>query len=977
MTRVMGRFSKILMMLLVVLPAVSFAAETQEFAITDLSGGLNTYTSPNQIPDNAAAVLENVFTDQEHAAVERNGYQKRDVAILGGTKAVSGLWEFVDSTGNNWIISYSSRTFYKNTVGQTPTAFGPTLTSANIPDCVAQLGKFWCTNASDSGWSFDGISTATVAGMPRGTLIEAWRTRLVVGNITGSQSTLRFSADGDGTSWTLGGNPTDPFSLQIGGANDGQNVNCLWGSYADNLVASKKRSTWYVSGFDQSDVEIRNVSSEIGCLQQGSLREFDGSMIFMSNRGLEEMQGYTIKPISEPIRDIVDPLVKNTGNTRSVTFTSDADWILGNSTPTNLQIGTSTISGSLSNKTTTYAPTLTADWNSGTFDNTVYVDTETVSGKLQTTFPDLFDSFRDGTAGTKQVWTKWANGTVTSLFAASGGVMSLHASNASTTNDAGMRTVGQTGMLNGSTIYFDIVDNSDSGSSSSMYLVGNTGSSNNTFTARDSGTRFYVEWEKTVGCASGQVKFNQFNFNLNTIPGQSGCLTPPVGVKVNLSSTEASLTVNTISGSSVIARGVPPFGATDLNQPYYLYFGNVLSLGTDKGSRIDNFVVLPETFTWTSPLVDTNISSPTWNAFAASTAGATMSFTSTASGDGVSFDGPTVLTPGTIIGMTPRRYYRAAALFNNSLSTASVLSLSDLAMSAASSGTYTSPAIFLSSSIASFGPVTITDTRGGSGSITYQINSSSYNVFNSTNWVNIISGGVPTIAVRNYVAYRPVFNVTSGTDSLSIQDIATSWNEGAAQPVVSWNYDRRYWLAYTTSTAGGATNDRILVYQRNRTWTLLSGINAASFATWRDGFYFGNSNNTGYVYNFDTGNDDDGTAITSRIFTKSYDLGQPIRRKDLKYMYLTFRGNTSNTGSFLINYNVNQSAGLDIFNHDYTLGTVYMNEGTGTVLAKMPFPVYVLDPIQGREIQYKFQKTGGERLKLYGFTTRFELMEPE
>jgi hypothetical protein len=151
----------------------------------------------------------------------------------------------------------------------------------------------------------------------------------------------------------------------------------------------------------------------------------------------------------------------------------------------------------------------------------------------------------------------------------------------------------------------------------------------------------------------------------------------------------------------------------------------------------------------------------------------------------------------------------------------------------------------------------------------------------------------------------------------------------------------------------------------------LSGINAASFATWRDALYFGNSNSTGYVYKFDVGNTDDGGAITSRIATKSYDLGAFKNDKDFENLYVNFLGNASSfTGSFTASYDLDRSG------QNYSLGTANLNEATGQVAAKFPFSLS--NPVQGREIQYKIVKSGtGDRLKLYELGTVFTLLEAQ
>ena len=89
------------------LPLLSLSAPAADFEILDLSGGMWSNPSANKIPNNAAPLIQNFYTDIETIANERNGYIKRDTTVLGGTQAVTGLWEFVDNTGQEFIISFS------------------------------------------------------------------------------------------------------------------------------------------------------------------------------------------------------------------------------------------------------------------------------------------------------------------------------------------------------------------------------------------------------------------------------------------------------------------------------------------------------------------------------------------------------------------------------------------------------------------------------------------------------------------------------------------------------------------------------------------------------------------------------------------------------------------------------------------------------------------------------------------------------
>lgn len=826
---------KLLLIALFISPAYA-----EQFELRDLSGGMYSNASPNVIPDNSAFYIQNFVTDVEPILVERNGYSKRDTTQLGGIKPVTGLWEFQDNAGNQWVISFSSRTFYKNTVGQTPTAFGPNVTVDQAPDCAVNLGNLWCVNGSDPGWSFDGTSTATVSGVPLGKLIESWRNRLVVSNISGSQSTVRFSADGDGTDWTLGGNPTDPFSIQIGGANDGFNVTCMWGSYLDNMIFGRKRDLWALSGFDQADITLRNVSSEIGCLQDGSMREFDGSLLFLSARGMEEMRGITIQHISEPVRNITDEIVKNTANERSIVQTTNSDW------------------------------------GAGSFDSLVYVDTETVSGNLQTTFPDDFSELRDGSNGTKTVWKIGSDNDASIGSVSSNGSELVMTHNYSIGGERQWIRMNQAtnDLRSGTTFHFVISSmTTQAVVPAAIRCVLSTASveaTGNILTAVGLSSP-YIEFRSTTSMA---VTFGTDSLDPcgNTILFSTS-IPLPMTIDIFWSTNTFNFTIN--ETSSVVSACPNPPGSRNMRQ----YFILRNTSGSQATVKIDDFSIAPQTFTYTSQL----------------------------------------LNPGTLI--------------------------------------------------TSWRPFDINQSLGD-GTIQYQIGSTNTaSVSAITNYQSISDSAVPTIATGAYAAVKAYFITDEWDDTPTLNDFTISWSEGELQPIKSWNYDRRYWLSFTTNTAGGSFNDTILVYQRNRTWTLFKGINASSFATWRDALYFGNSNSTGYVYKFDTGNTDDGSDIESRLITKSYDLGDFVREKSFHTAFLNYNGALAKSGTFDLKYKFNQ-----VDSTESTLKSFSMTENLPGSVRKAGFPRGNL--VQGREIQYTLNKVGtGDRLKLYSIWTRYSPKE--
>jgi len=931
-----------------------------EHSVGSLESGMWSNPSANKIPDSGAELIQNFFTDVETLAIERDGYQKKDETVLGGGSAVTGLWEFVDNTGQEWIIAYSSRTFYKNIVGDTPVSFGLSSSVDTIPDAAVNLGRIWFVNGTDDLWYFDGTSTGTVPSAPKGRLIEPWRSRIVIAGIGSERSTLRFSEDGDGESWTLGGNPTDPFAITIGGGNDGFLVTCLWSTYIDNLIVGRKRDLWSISGFDQADVERRQISSEIGCLQDGSMREFDGSLLFLSNRGMEEMRGITIQNISEPIRNFTDSIVGNTSNDRRAIVTNQSDFDSGTYSPSG-SLSASITSGELQLATATpvasFIDDVDADFTQGNLTN---VTISSIPNQVQL---DIDSEIRFWNYGGT------SNASPAGIDMCVGGYVDGYRQFVLSQFHGDMFLTGVTVRLRatassiGGLLACDIQTDSGSNSPSGTIIARATN---------------YRDVNRIFGNVDVDHKylFNQvplqlgttYWVHLETIQYADGPRYPcDVG----------GLTNNHIIWRDTIISDSP--------FTYYHQAGNPGTPTTPGFLWLEIYSQFHnQTGTFESRVFDLGFDSSTWlhdwetfDSEQSTPANTTLTYQV---GSATSASGPftyTSATPTVKIDSihNNKRYIRYKASFATDfyertktpvLSSATINNGDRLKPE----GVFTSDVLDIGSLISSWGPIGIIDSTDAGGNIVYQFNASNSPTiggFNPGDWESISNGSVPTLPTRQYAAFRATFTATVSTSVASLEEIEISWSEGtASQPVRSWEHDRRYWLSFTTSTESGAFNDTVLAYQRNRTWTILKGINSASFATWRDNLYFGDSSGIGYVYEYGVGNSDDNSSINSIIKFKSYDIGLFNQDKDYKDLYVNFLGR--NTGSFSMTYDLDQSG------NSYSLGSANMNEGIGQVAAKFPFSL--IQPVQGREIQYTINKTGtGDRLKLYDLKTIFSIKE--
>lgn len=942
----------------------SGCAHADDFRIGDLSGGMYSNASPNKIPDNSAAYIQNLYTDIEAITVERNGYIKADSTVLGGSKPVSGLWSFTDDDGDEWSIRFSSKTFYKNKPGETPTVFGATVSVTQVPDAAVNLGKIWFVNGTDPMWWFDGTSTGTVSSAPRGKLITPWRNRLVIGNITGARSTLRFSEDGDGTNWTIGGDPTDPFTREIGGANDGQYVRCLE-TYQDSLIAGRKTDLYVGDGFDGEDLEVREVSRQVGCIEPGTMKESDGALLWLSNRGVEKMLGRTITLISEPIRDITDTLVKNSASQRFLLQTTQADFAAGTVAG---GVSTSISAGDVTALTTSYNLTVSSDWQSFTYDYSSLADITTSAGELRLSMPETFNTLR-----VPDVWTKRGGSGVL----VSGGNLNIPYYESS---DAGV--ISTSALPFGTTHQFDIYSViGASGFNMGGYyeseeraLVGISSVSNTSGTTAltSLANSIAIEFYHLQSVTGSNYRLNEVYLNGSAV----GIGTKPLTAQTTISEIRlfvypSSFTVTrapTVGGTQATIYS----GAHTLaNVPMYAYMTKRGSSGGPGNStNFAGYNVYPASFTATRVL-DTGITRPIWSITGSTATGTNgrLSYSLAFSSSNDTYSTAVAHTTGTVPS-TSERYIKAMLTLGTTSQGTPNIAVDNFTLSAGSTGTFTSSLVLAGPSVSSWGPLTIGDVVSG-GAITYEIGSTaSASTSSIVNWTAISNGQTPSISTNTYAALRATFTADAGTDTAKLAEFTLAWNEGSIAPApVATVYDRRYWLSFTTSSASSPYLDTVAVFQRNQSWTLFKGINAASFAFWQDALYFGNSDSTGYAYKFDVGSTDDSQPITSVLITKSYDMGVPHRDKAFRNLYASYKGDSTYTGSFSVEANVDQGSYA-------SLGSADLNEGTGLVRVKFPMMFASGIPQYGRELQFKLSKGGlGDKLKLYDLVFEFEPKE--
>ncbi len=374
--------------------------------------GMVTRYSANAIPPNALSEALNVVVDQDidGVIVRRNGYAKYNATALEDAKSIRGSWTFDATDGTKYIVVNTSTSFFQSAGDGSYTQIpGPTNTSAAKEyDCVQTLGKLWCNNDTTSFY-WDGTSTKSLS-LPAGGLVDTFRNRLLVADITGSLSRLQMSGELDGEDFILGTKSTSPANIDIGGSNDGENITCLMGAYQDVFLIGKKKAIYGLYGFDRNDFVVRELSREVGCIDDRSVQEKNNCLYWLSQRGVERFCGATITRVSDPIRDQIDEIIESAGNSRNIIDTTQSDFEAGNLEPEPGIVNSASVTpGSVRPSTYTRTVDTAAQFNNGT---NVLTSTSAPSGSVVlalTTAAATFNNFANESLTQNPKWTKNGN----------------------------------------------------------------------------------------------------------------------------------------------------------------------------------------------------------------------------------------------------------------------------------------------------------------------------------------------------------------------------------------------------------------------------------------------------------------------------------------------------------------------------------------------------------------------------------------
>ena len=978
-----------LIILCLLLNPILLKAQTpaiEAYPIPNFSQGVVTRYNPALIPENSVQWAENVYFDVEGGITRRKGYSQFNSSVFPDSQSVRGIWPFTADDGTRYILALSSETIYKATTDGEFTAISGLNGFSTVSDMDATTlsGKIWFTNGTDAVSTWDGSSTSTVTEAPLGGLIESYRNRIIIAGKSGELSNIYMSENLDGTEWTIGPTlNTSPINLPIGGIN-GKPITCLYAGYKDILWAWTEDETWGIYGFGYKDFSTRQISREVGCIEDKSVQEKDGKLYWMSRRGVEEATGQTFNRISDGNKDIFDTIINNSALLRLKLYSSQAEWeegTLGN------EISATISPASIVPATFTVTETQDYEFDEGTL---VDVSTENVNYEnsivLSTSsIESTFDDFSDGNYTSDPIWTCGGNTGDCARVVVDSELLIING--LSWVN--GWITLSSPNSLNGIRIQKNIYLNMNTWATypdpyiniTEIFLVADSTTPLNGYYIQITHTHPNQTYKGTLSAKLyKRVSGDDILLGSDNSLSVTGDL-PNTYLECNNLFLEGDkysgtfIASDTSCGLYISGSGFTP----EYDNSYYVINSSFSKESTYIDTLTQKYTFYDSTGTYTSKIFDTGISTTIGGLFDANFT------TSTAEGTSLDFgirestspnndlwsalSAITVSTDTQALSLT-ERYWQFKSTFTTTYSTHTPI-LADYTLQATTTGQYIGECV-TATEISSWGNFQANQIISGNSSIEYYVSTGATcdSVEQSTATWNLQKNNAPiTVSTVPYLGIKAVLIPTASSETTKVLDFTANWQSGASRPpLASAMYNNRLYIAYTTNTSLGY-NDWFVVYDKNNAPTFLSNINCYSLGLFNRNMYCGDSASTGKIYQLEIGEDDDGDEFTSKIKTKAYAFGDPNAEKEFVKAYAIF----SPEENTALDIDLTPKYYLDLSTTAIILDNINTGEDStaGILVSKIPFSLD--NNISGKFLSMEFTNTGkNQPFTLFGLTFYFK-----
>ena len=322
----MARFAKICVFFTIWgIISPNLGAQTPAVQVYSQFGGINNYVDSTKIDDADAQDAANIITDNGSLQVIPGNV--RIGTVLAGYP-VSFLMEFLTAGGLHSLIAQSSTTLYAQNAGGTFVAIA-TVTANTTLSATQGLGSMWFTNGTDIPFSYDGANTTTATNMPLCKFLEFYQDRLFCANVSTETSKLYVSEYADATVWAISsstGIATEPYQV-FWNKDDGEQITCMK-KYQDGVYIGKPHSSYVLKGQDADTFYKRQVSANIGCVDNRSVQVLGGTLIWLGADCVYQWSGSSDEPvcISRAIDNTVKAINQSTNYTQTFTIDSKGDW---------------------------------------------------------------------------------------------------------------------------------------------------------------------------------------------------------------------------------------------------------------------------------------------------------------------------------------------------------------------------------------------------------------------------------------------------------------------------------------------------------------------------------------------------------------------------------------------------------------------------------------------------------------------------
>ncbi len=311
--------------------------------------GLNLQKAATDLGIEWAVQLDNCVFDSSGRITSRKGWAPVTTTPISGTPYIEQLYRYVDSSGDQILISaaanklYSSIAPFYDTLTDLTGTLTPTANNWKFQNFNNKIVGFQ-SNHTPIVWdgiatSFSAIVPATGGTVPNGNDVLSAFGRLWAIDSTGTK--VRYSALLDETTWNDATTPLDSGIIDLqsskGWVHGRDNIVAIT-SFNNFLIIFSNRSILVYRGIEtpNSTLALDDVIYGVGCIARDSIQDVGNDLLFLSETGVRSLQRTLIQktlPLGDISQNVVDYLMLqakegNRTNIRSIYYPKDGFYAL-------------------------------------------------------------------------------------------------------------------------------------------------------------------------------------------------------------------------------------------------------------------------------------------------------------------------------------------------------------------------------------------------------------------------------------------------------------------------------------------------------------------------------------------------------------------------------------------------------------------------------------------------------------------------